>query len=149
MERAASPISRRTVVAGLGGLAVTALVATSAFQPSVTDRARRMLASNRFTRRFLSLAGAEESEWAAQVGSEFRVEGGYRMRLAGVRPLLSSGARPANVSRGRAFVAVFEVAGGMTMPSDLIYTAFHSQYGQLPIFLTASADPGRMLAVFN
>lgn len=149
MERAASTISRRNVVAGLAGLAVTAVAATTLFQPSAGDGARRLLAGNRFTRRFLSLASAEQAEWAAQVGSDFTVEGGYRMRLVGVRPLASSGARPAGLSRSRAFAAVFEVAGGLTMPGDLIYTASHAQYGSLPIFLSQSGDPGRMLAVFN
>lgn len=149
MEEAASPISRRSAVAGLAGLAVTAVVATTALRPSAGDRARRLLASNPLTRGFVSLASAEQSEWTAQVGSDFTLEGGYRMRLAGVRPLLSAGDRPANVTRERAFIAVFEVAGGVALPGDLIYTATHASYGQLPLFLSQAGDPGRMIAVFN
>ena len=149
MERAASTISRRRVVVGLAGLAVTAVAAATVFRPSAGERARRVLAGNAFTRRFLSLASAEQAEWATQVGSDFAIEGGYRLRLAGVRSLNSEGRRPANVARRRAFVAVFDVLGGMTMPGDLIYTARHAQYGALPLFLAATDDPRRMLAVFN
>ena len=149
MERAVSTVSRRTAMLGLAGVAVTAMVATTAFRPTAGERARRVLASNPLTRRFLSLANAGQAEWAGQVGSEFRIEGGYRLRLVGVQPLNSVGARPADVTRDRAFAALFDVLGGMTMPGDLIYTARHAQYGALPLFLSATGDPRRMLAVFN
>ena len=116
MERAASTISRRNVVVGLASLAVTAVAATTLFKPSAGDGARRLLAGNRFTRRFLSLASAEQAEWAAQVGSDFTVEGGYRMRLVGVRPLASSGARPAGLSRSRAFAASTSISLANSIP---------------------------------
>ncbi|HWT11378.1 MAG TPA: hypothetical protein VN231_01345 [Allosphingosinicella sp.] len=149
MERAASAVSRRNILIGMGAAAVTAGVAVTAFGPAPTSRARRLLASTPFTRRFLSLAHAERSEWAAQVGSDFSVAGGYALRLAGVRPLQSAGERPSNVSRERGFVAVFDVRRGVSMAGDLIYTIAHPQYGRLPVFLTATDDPRRMLAVFN
>jgi hypothetical protein len=148
MERA-STVSRRNLLAGLAGVAVTAVLATAAFRPTVGERARRALAGNGFTRRFLSLAEAGQREWAAQIGSVFEVQGGGTMRLAGVRALQSSGARPPSVTRDRAFVAVFDVMNGMTMAGDLIYTISHPQYGPLPIFLSASGNPRRMMAVFN
>ena len=149
MERGATALSRRNILFGLAGAAVSAVVATSALRPLAGEQTRRLLASNRFTRRFLSLAHAEQGEWTAQVGSEFAIGGGFRLRLAGVRPLPSAGARPSGVARERAFVAVFDVLGGMTMPGELIYSAAHPQYGSLPLFLTAAGDPRRMLAVFN
>ena len=67
------------------------------------------------------------------------------------RPLASGGARPWNLGRDRAHLAVFDVIGGMTMAGDLIYSARHPQYGEIPIFLTVpdAARPGRMHAVFN
>lgn len=145
----ASNLSRRKVVIGLAGAAVTAAVATTALGPAASDRTRRLLAGNRLTRRFLSLAHADQSEWAAQIGSQLRLDGGYRLRLAGVRPLHSGGARPASATRGNAFVAVFDVLGSGEMAGDLIYTASHPQYGALPLFLSAAGDPRRMLAVFN
>lgn len=151
MERTApaATLSRRNVLLGLAGAAVAAVIAAPALRPGVADRTRRLLASNSFTRRFLSLANAEQAEWQTQVGSDFAVDGGYTLRLAGVRPLISEGERPTNVTRDRAFVAVFDVRDGMTMAGDLIYTATHPQYGRLPLFLSASDSPRRMLAVFN
>ncbi len=148
MERV-STVSRRSILLGLAGAAVSAVIATTALSPSMGERTRRLLAGNRFTRRFVSLADAGQGEWAAQVGSAFRLEGGYRLRLAGVRPLHSQGARPAAVARDRAFAAVFEVLNGGTLAEDLIYSASHAQYGALPLFLTGTGDPRRMLAVFN
>ena len=149
MEKAATTVSRRNILLGVAGAAVAAVVSAPLWQPDAGQRTRRLLAGNPFTRRFLSLAHAEQAEWAAQVGSTFTAEGGYRLRLSGVRPLPSSGVRPSEAWRERAFVAVFEVMNGMTMPGDLIYRLNHSQYGALPVFLNASGDPGRMLAVFN
>ena len=149
MEHAAAPLSRRNILVGLAGAAVTAVVATTALRPALGDRGRRALASKSFTRRFLSLADAGEGEWQAQVGSEFTADGGYTLRLAGVRPLTSLGTRPPEVTRERAFAAIFDVRGGMTMAGDLIYTVTHPQYGRMPLFLSATADPARMLAVFN
>ena len=149
MEKAATALSRRNVLLGLAGAAFAAVATSPLWQPTAGQRTRRLLASNPFTRRFLSLAHAEQGEWAELAGSAFSAEGGYRLRLAGVRPLPSSGERPPEVWRHNAFVAVFEVMNGMTMPGELIHNLSHSQYGRLPVFLTASSDPGRMLAVFN
>ena len=149
MEQAASPKpSRRKILIG-GATVAAAVAAVPLLRPGAGSTTRRLLASNGLTRRFLSLADAEADEWAAQVGSTFTVEGGYQLNLAGVRPLSSPGPRPASVSRRSAFVAVFEVLDGRTMAGDLIYTLRHSQYGRLPVFLTVSENPGRMLAVFN
>ena len=149
MERAASTLSRRNILIGLAGAAVSAIVATTALSPVANERTRRLLASNRLTRRFLSLADAEQAEWAAQVGSDFRLADGRRLRLAGVRPLHSEGDRPETVSRDRAFVAVFELLDGTELAADVIHAARHPHYGPLPLFLSAAGDPRRMLAVFN
>lgn len=149
MERATTALSRRNILIGVAGVAVAAVIATPSLRPGVADRTRRLLASNSFTRRFISLANAEQGEWQAQVGSDFTAEGGYTLRLAGVRALPSEGERPANVTRERAFVAVFDVRNGMTMAGDLIYTVTHPQYGRMPLFLSTSDSPRRMLAVFN
>jgi hypothetical protein len=149
MDRSDSTPSRRNVLIGVGAAAVAAVVATPLLRPGMGDATRRVLAGNRFTRRFLSLATAGQAEWAAQVGSVFTAEGGYRLRLAGVRPLASSGARPPEVARRSAFVAVFDVLNGMTMPGEMIYNLRHGDYGRLPVFLNASDEPRRMLAVFN
>ena len=149
MERAAPSPSRRNVLLGLAGVAAAGLVATARWIPSAEERTRRILASNPVTRRFLSLANAEQGEWAQQVGSEFRVEGGYRLKLAGIESSRSIGERPQQVTRRRGFIAVFDVLDGASMAGDLIYSASHSQYGSLPLFLSASGSPSRMFAIFN
>ena len=53
------------------------------------------------------------------------------------------------MARRSAFQAVFDVLDGMTMPAELIYHIRHREYGRLPIYLNASGNPRRMLAVFN
>jgi hypothetical protein len=149
MERAASTLSRRHLLAGVAGAAVVALVALPSWGPPAGDRARRLLAGNPLTRRFLSLAYAEMDEWAAQVGTGFTASSGHRLRLAGVRPLPSGGRRPASVARRRAFAAFFDITSGGAMAGDLIYQVRHRHYGTMPLFLTATSSPARMLAVFN
>lgn len=91
------------------------------------------------------------ADWTRLVGSVF--EGaGFRLRLAGLRPLGSEGARPANVARAGAFLLAFDTLGAATMPGDLIYALSTTGAGPLDVFLvnvsTAEA-PGRMHAVFN
>jgi hypothetical protein len=149
MDQPAFKPTRRKVLIGAAGASAAGLVATAYLRPGAGESARRLLAGNRFTRRFLSLADAGQAEWAAQAGSVFTAEGGYRLRLAGVRPMASPGVRPPDVARRSAFVAVFDVLGGMTMAGDMIYTMRHRDYGRLPVFLSASGQPHRMLAVFN
>ena len=53
------------------------------------------------------------------------------------------------MTRDRAFAAVFDVLGGARVPSEVILTARHRQYGSLPLFLSATDSPARMIAVFN
>ena len=148
MDRAAPALSRRNILFGIAGIAVAGIVATSRLLPSAEHGTRRLLAGNRFTRRFLSLADAGQAEWSAQAGSVLSLDGGYRLRLAGTRALPSGGARPPG-TRDRAFLAVFELLDGASLPADLIYSARHPQYGPLPLFLSATDNPARMLAVFN
>ena len=148
MDRTGASPNRRNLLLGLAGAAVAGIVATSQLLPGAGQSARRVLAGNRLTRRFLSLADAEQPEWSAQAGSVFALDGGYRLRLAGTRALQSGGARPSG-GRDRAFLAMFDVLDGASLPADLIYSARHPQYGALPLFLSATDQPARMLAVFN
>ena len=151
MENAQPRLSRRHLLLGLtGGAAATALLAP-ALSPGVGRKARELAVRSGVGRRFFSLDYASLREWGEMVGSTFRVTGGYALKLVGVRPLISTGARPWNLGRDRAFLAVFDVMGGMSMAGDLLYSARHPQYGEIPIFLSAAdpATPGRMHAVFN
>ena len=153
MENAGRILSRRNLLLVLGGaVAAVGALAAAPFRNVVGQSTRALIAGQPWARGMLSLADGSYEEWLAQVGSVFAAGGGYGIRLAGVRPLASTGIRPRGVSRARAFLAVFDVTGGGSMAGDLIYTVSHPQYGPLPIFLSASADPnmrGRMLAVFN
>ena len=148
MERAAVGLSRRNILVGAAGAAVCAIVATPLLRPVVGDRARRLLASNPVTRRFVSLDDAGQAEWAAQVGTDFTASTGQRLRLAGVRAFPSPGQRPAGLRQG-AFAAFFDVADGAAMAGNIIYTLAHPQYGSTPVLLSVTDTPGRMLAVFN
>lgn len=153
MEKNTGALNRRKMMLITGGaIAGAGALIAAPFRAEIAATARRVLTSVPLGRGLLSLANAGYEEWAAQVGSVFTLGGGTRITLAGVRPLPSSGTRPAGLGRDRAFVAVFEPARGQSLAGDLIYTANHSEYGPLPLFLSAASDartPGRMLAVFN
>jgi len=153
MEEPDNHLSRRKMMLVTGGaVAGAGALIAAPFREKIVATAREALTSTRLGRGLLSLAHAGYEEWAAQVGSVFTLGGGTRITLAGVRPLPSSGTRPAGLGRDRAFVAVFEPARGQSLAGDLIYTAIHREYGPLPLFLSAGGDartPGRMLAVFN
>lgn len=152
MNNPITKLSRRNVVVGGATAATVGAIALSPLGVPISREAQALLATQPWARGMLSLSSAGYDQWVAQVGSVFALGGGTSMRLAGVRPLESDGARPMGVARRSAFVAVFDLLGGQTMAGDLIYTASHPQYGPLQIFLSASGDsrtPARMLAVFN
>ena len=138
------PVDRRTVVTGLCASGFVGL----GFAPSrgaASDAAASVAAQGR------ALASGEIGQWAAQVGTEF-TSGAFRLRLAGVRPLPSAGARPPSVARQRAFLAVFDVTAGGPMPGDLTYRMSARRDGPLDIFISSAATsefPNRMAAVFN
>lgn len=152
MSKAIAKLSRRNVVVGGATAATVGAIALSPLGVPITREARELIATQPWARGMLSLSSAGYDQWLAQVGSVFALGGGTTMRLAGVRPMASEGARPMGVARRSAFVAMFDMLGGQTVAGDLIYTVSHSQYGPLQIFLSASTDPrtpGRVLAVFN
>jgi len=153
MARVESTLSRRNLLLAAGGaVAVIGALAAAPIRNIVAQRSRNLVTAVPGLRRLVSLADGSFEEWQAQVGSRFAIGGGAVMQLSGVRALTSSGARPASVSRARAFVAFFDPVAGGSLPGDLIYTANHGQYGPLQIFLSAAPAPrapARMLAVFN
>jgi uncharacterized protein DUF6916 len=143
-------LSRRRMVVALGGAAVgVGALLAAPLRSLITTKARELANAVPLLRRTVNLATAGYDDWLAQVGSTF-AGGVYSLRLAGVAPLNSAGARPAGL-RARAFALNFDLAGGRTMAGDLIYTISHPQYGPLQIFLSATGPqtPARMLAVFN
>lgn len=153
MEKTESALTRRRMMLITGGaIAGASALIAAPFREEIAATARQVLTSTSLGRGLVSLANAGYEEWAAQVGSVFTLNGGTRLTLAGVRPLPSAGTRPAGLGRNRAFVAVFDPGRGQSAVPDLIYAASHPEYGPLPLFLSATSDPGaprRMLAVFN
>ena len=97
------------------------------------------------------MATGEMDHWAGKVGTEF-TSAGFRLRLAGVQAFASPGVRPADVTRDRAFLAVFDVLSGGQMPGDLIYALASAGIAPLDVFVNSSVSreyPNRMSAVFN
>lgn len=150
MTDVSSSLSRRKLLATIGGVGVAGAVAAPSFGFELSAALRQTAVQNGWARQFYSLADAGQDEWARQVGSIFRTAAGY-LKLTEVRALPSSGDRPREVSRQSAFVAFFEPIG-VDVASDLIYSAEHIQYGSLDIFLSDASTaraPARMQAVFN
>jgi len=147
-----SKVSRRNLLMVAGGAVAVGAIAASPVRQVLTRTAEAVTGGRLLPLRSISLASASYEQWAEQVGSTFALGGGTSMQLIGVRALQSGGARPASLSRSRAFVAFFEPMARQTIAGDLIYSVSHAQHGALQIFLTESADPqtpARMLAVFN
>ena len=143
-------ISRRNLLAGAGAAALLAGAAWMYLSPSQPGGTAEPRATPAQRAQGRALATSEMNGWQTIVGTEFETAG-FRLKLVGVQPLPSVGARPADVTRHRAFVAVFEILSGGTMPGDLIYT-MRSERQVLDVFLTNASTrefPNRMHAVFN
>lgn len=145
-------VNRRKAMLVAGGAVATAgALLASPFRDELKTAGRQALASTGVGRGILSLAEGSYDEWAGEVGATFSLGGRTSIRLVGIRPLNSGGARPQGV-RSQSFAAFFEPVGGQSIAPDLIYTAVHPAYGPLPIHLAAAGDaraPGQMVAVFG
>jgi hypothetical protein len=138
-------VSRRDVVAGLcaSGLLGACSAGTA---PEQEDMVQPQAAAANGQ----ALATGEKDGWARLVGTEFTTSG-FRLKLTGVSSLPSAGARPPDVTRDAAFLAVFEVLSGGVMPGDLIYR-MSTRSQVLDVFLGSAASrefPNNMHAVFN
>lgn len=152
MTKTGRKLSRRKILAGGGAAVAVGALAAVQFRTQIVAQARAVLETRGVAPRAVSLATGSYNDWLAKVGTVFSLGGGTNLRLTGVRPLTSTGTRPAGVARSQAFLAVFDALAGTTLAGDLIYTAANPQSGPLSIFLSASPDPttpARMLAVFN
>jgi hypothetical protein len=151
MKSISSGISRRAMIAwtavgagGLGAVAVSALNRTW-----FTSDGRGTGSWWNGQSRSLDRAGF--NEWSRHVGSEFELHtetGASSLKLVAVTPFPEHGARPADLGRDRAFVAVFE-GDGRVPQGNRTYAARHAS-GNLDIFFGA-ADPAtaKLEAVFN
>ena len=153
MNKAKFFLSRRGLIAALGGAAAAGALLAARYRAVIAVTVSNALRSQSLARPITySLANGTAEQWLEQVGSTFTVGGGTSLKLVGVSALSSPGPRPAQVTRSRAFIAKFDVQNQGTMAGDLIYTASHPRYGAFRIFLSASPDPQlphRMTALFN
>ena len=144
-------LNRRNMMLVTGGaVAGAGALIAAPYRESIKSVARTLTVSSG-TAGFQSLATATYEQWLNEVGAQFSLSGTARIKLVGVRALPTSGAKPQGV-RTQGFAAFFEPAAGQTVPPDLIYTATHSSYGPMPLFLAGTNDPStpkRMVAVFN
>ncbi|HEV2817865.1 MAG TPA: hypothetical protein VGW40_11680 [Allosphingosinicella sp.] len=149
MEKPSFRLSRRKVIFIVGGAATAVGALLTAATRSLVDSQASSQTGGSASRTTVDLATAGYDTWLAQVGTKFSTAG-YDLKLVGIAPLLSTGARPAGL-RDRAFALNFDVAAGRTMAGELIYTISHPQYGPLQLFLSATGPqtPSRMLAVLN
>jgi hypothetical protein len=154
MKKHGSALSRRKMLAitalGVGGLGAMAASALNRNWFVKDGRGR----ANWWNRQNRALASAGLNEWSAQLGSafEFQTESGASMfKLVAVTPLLSSGARSEEVTRDRAFLAVFQGTAASTTSGNRIYATRHAT-GALDIFVGATDLTGTrptLNAVFN
>ena len=83
-------ISRRAVLGGLTAAFASAGCSSSPVGTTAND------ATAATSAQLVPLATAEMGEWASRVGATFSAAG-YGLRLSGVEPLPSEGARPAEL----------------------------------------------------
>ena len=144
--------SRRTMLLGLGGGAV-ALGAVAVPAMTLDWEEGTATAESWWDRLFFSLKSGGYAEWSALVGSSFMLladRGAIELKLVEVKPFDDRGPRPRG-TRERAFGAIFETASAAAA-GDRIYSASHSRYGELQIFMGPTYSAGRasrMEAVFN
>jgi hypothetical protein len=143
--------SRRKFIAGLAvGAAALGAVAAPALNRSWFRKDARG-SGGWWGRKSVALENGGLDEWSRHVGSAFAAKaenGTASLKLIAVKPLASAGERPDNVSRDRAFVAVFQPASAAPK-GDRIYAVNHSVSGDMSIFFSPAAPNGHVEAVFN
>jgi hypothetical protein len=93
-------------------------------------------------------------DWSRAVGESFKVageNGSSTLKLVNVKPLLSKGKRPAEVSRQQAFAAVFE-ADGSAPAGDRMYELQHGAMSSVNLHVGQAVQAGsrsQLVAVFN
>lgn len=149
MTNSKAALTRRHVVIGLAGTGAIGIAAAAPTGKLARAGLGALTGRKPGTSRPASLANASYAEWVRAVGAIFALDGGYRLRLTGVRAMGSSTNRSAlRGLRTHAFTATFQVLGGQTMGGDLIYTATYGR-DSFPLFLSATGTGSRMQAAFG
>lgn len=129
-------VSRRTIVVGLAGAAVTTGgVTTSIFSFSSAGDIRNQLSPTVQGRRNVALGRALFEDWSVQKGSFFTLDSGQVVELVDVKLFPEDEGRPTYV-RPAAFLTVFEVRRGVPVAAERIYSLAHKEGGEFPLFLT-------------
>jgi hypothetical protein len=138
------------LIAG-GAVAGASALLAAPVRDKIKSVARRAVVNTGVGQGFLSLGDGTYEEWLSEVGATFSLGGRTNIQLVGVRALTSLGTRPQGI-RAQSFAAFFDPMAAQTVAPDLIYTATHSSYGPMQLFLAGSRNPNaprRMVAVFN
>jgi hypothetical protein len=154
MKSTTKAVSRRQMLAAaaVGAVAVGAAAAPMLSLSWLRRDDRRF--NSWWSRQSLALERSGIEEWTRQVGTGFLLvaeAGPLPAKLVSVKAFPSSGRRPRDVTRNRAFAAVFDVDG--TLPAgNRIYSLRHPQFGAMDVFFSAPGGIGtatRIEAVFN
>jgi hypothetical protein len=152
MEAAQNRLSRRSILAGLAvggaGVGAAAMALGGRLAPIVTDAD-----GNWWDGPSVPLETASLAEWRGKVGETFEIGGagdGGSYKLVDARPMQSSGDRPADLARQRAFAVEFEAITDAVARGNQTYAVRHGE-GMLEIFFAIAdpANPTRLVAVFN
>jgi hypothetical protein len=138
------------LIAG-GAVAGASALLAAPVRDKIKNVARRVVVNTGVGQSFLSLGDGTYEEWLNEVGATFSLGGRTNIQLVGVRALTTLGAKPQGI-RAQGFAAFFDPMGAQSVAPNLIYTATHSSYGPMQLFLAdsrSSSAPRRMVAVFN
>lgn len=128
-------VSRRTVVIGLAGAAVTTGGVTApVFSFLSLGDIQQKLSPTVHGRRNVALGRALFEEWSVQKGSFFTLDSGQVVELVDVKLFPNDEGRPSYV-RPAAFLTVFEVRRGVPVIDERIYRLAHNEGGEFPLFL--------------
>lgn len=142
-------VSRRMVVAGMVGAAVTTGGATTSILSSVDDMKNKLQPKVK-GRRKVALSSARFEDWSIQKGTFFTLDSGQVVELVDVRRFPDYPGRPANL-RPAAFVTTFEVKRGDPPGQERIYRIGHTEGGEFSLLLnvTSTAAGQRFTAVLG
>ena len=148
VSKPSSDLSRRALFAAADA-GVTLAVAAAA-RPLLTRSKAKGSFELEFSSPYGTLAIADHSGWAREVGSLFEVRGGPALRVSSVEPFVPFGDAATRSTRSRAFMVHFDVVRGTRMPGDTIHRVSHPRHGSFDLFLTTpAASATKVQAIFS
>jgi len=140
-------LSRRAM---LGGVVGGGAVAAAAAKTGLTDLSGATSTFSRtFTSPYFSLARADHTAWAAEVGKKLSVQNGPTLKIASVETFASYGETDGLI-RSRAFLVNLQATTSGRIAGNAIYNVTHPTYGTFELYLvTSPSSPTFAQAVFN